>query len=126
MHAQIEIENHQDYIQVKMHGDRRNAKDLYSEIWAVWEEISRAYIESEVNKLLILSHIKGSLDTVTTYKISSNLYKLGLNSNTKIALVEFESEAAEQLEFGVTVGFNRGITACFFDNVKEAKKWLSE
>ena len=106
-------------------GGQRTKGELVRHASVAWTEITSLCHERGLSRLLIISRATGEYSTTNAYRINSQLSEWGVRPGWRIAFVNLDSESLANMQFGETVAVNRGFDLKVFDNVDDARKWLS-
>jgi len=121
--ASITIEEF--YVRVELSGERERGREAEDSL-RVWEEVIQVLKENDLQAILSILSLGGRLPTMAGYQIATTLDKIGIPRQTRIALVDLNSDSRSDNEFAATVAVNRGYLARTFCSEEQALEWLLE
>ena len=110
-------------LRVQIEGDRTEG-DLVGNAKAAWTEIAGICSNSNLDRILVVSHASGKYPPFDAFKINSTLAECGVQRSWRIAFVNLDKNSYEEIEFGETIAVNRGFAVKIFPNEEAARTWL--
>jgi len=90
----------------------------------MWAEVVRVCKENDCYHVLGVTYSTVPMSTLDGYEQPRVFQKLDISPRFRIAWVEKNIDAWENVEFMETVFFNRGLPGRAFPDVEEARQWL--
>ena len=117
------IEEEEDYIRVSVSGDRIKGKEV-EDIFPVWSSVADKCRERNINKVLAVFQLTGSVPTMGSYNVVTKAEEFGWSRCFRLAIVDLNEVSRQNNLFTETVAVNRGYQVFIFDNEQHAKDWL--
>ena len=119
------IQDEQDYISVKVSGERTPGNEEVDAI-DVWSNVAAACKEKQINRILVISSVTGRLPARAAHGIAYDPEKFGWSRRFKLAGVDLHEPSRQDCLFGEDVAVSAGYKVRVFDNEQDAKVWLLE
>ena len=119
MHPKVEFEKHSNYVHATVTGT--NSREAVIEYM---DEVLDKCKSMDCFRVLIEERLEGPrLETMDVFTLVSEGSVKALGRFEAIAFVD--EKMGEMAEFAETVAVNRGMPFAAFDNIPDAKNWLS-
>ena len=108
-----------DHVLVLTDGD----KD-YEYLEQLWSKVARACEKHQCFKVLGIANTRTPIEAVEGYELPRIFGSYGIDRRYRIAWVEQNPDAADMINFVVSILNNRNLPGRQFDTAEEAKTWL--
>ncbi len=112
-----------DYLRVEFNGNRTPGQEVEEGI-ATWKQVADIARKVKLNRIMVVSKVKGRLPAVSAFNITESLDIIGWQQDFIIAGVAPDKIAFTNLSIFETIMQNLGYEGKMFENESDAKKWL--
>ncbi len=112
-----------NYLRVEFNGKRAPGQEVVEGI-ATWKQVADIARKVELNRIMVVSKVKGRLPAVSAFSITESLDIIGWQQDFIIAEVAPDKIAFTNLSIFETIMHHLGYEGKMFENESDAKKWL--
>lgn len=123
MSLKLKHKTFEDYLRVEFNGKRTAGQELEEGI-ATWKQVAYIARKVKLNRIMVVSKVKGRLPAVSAFNITESLDIIGWQQDFIIAGVAPDKIAFTNLSIFETIMQNLGYEGKMFENEGDAKKWL--